>query len=233
MHRDWTYVDDIVQGVVAAADRPLGYEVINLGRGAADAPRRFRSLDRRAGGQALEPDRQADARGRHGIHLRQRRPREGAPRLRPQGKRRARGPGLLALVSGCGPEGDMSRLKTRTSQFLIDISVLMLAFLLAVLVRFDWSVPEGGVQATDHRASLCGAVAVRVPVRVRDHALFMALHQPSRHRSDLRCDRVCNGLVGRASVPEPGLGRAFPACALRRRSPRGVAWRFRGWRSSG
>ena len=33
MHRDWTYVDDIVQGIVAAADRPLGYEVINLGRG--------------------------------------------------------------------------------------------------------------------------------------------------------------------------------------------------------
>ncbi|MDH3655025.1 MAG: GDP-mannose 4,6-dehydratase [Myxococcales bacterium] len=33
MHRDWTYVDDIVQGVLAAADRPLGYEVINLGRG--------------------------------------------------------------------------------------------------------------------------------------------------------------------------------------------------------
>lgn len=33
MQRDWTYVDDIVAGVVAAADRPLGYEVINLGRG--------------------------------------------------------------------------------------------------------------------------------------------------------------------------------------------------------
>jgi UDP-glucuronate 4-epimerase len=33
MHRDWTYVDDIVQGVIAAADRPLGYEIINLGRG--------------------------------------------------------------------------------------------------------------------------------------------------------------------------------------------------------
>jgi len=33
MHRDWTYVDDIVQGVVAAADRPLGFETINLGRG--------------------------------------------------------------------------------------------------------------------------------------------------------------------------------------------------------
>jgi UDP-glucuronate 4-epimerase len=33
MYRDWTYVDDIVSGVVAAADRRLGYEIINLGRG--------------------------------------------------------------------------------------------------------------------------------------------------------------------------------------------------------
>lgn len=33
MHRDWTYIDDIVKGVVAAVDRPLAYEVINLGRG--------------------------------------------------------------------------------------------------------------------------------------------------------------------------------------------------------
>jgi len=33
MKRDWTYVDDIVQGVSAAMDKPLGYEVINLGRG--------------------------------------------------------------------------------------------------------------------------------------------------------------------------------------------------------
>ncbi len=33
MHRDWTYVEDIVQGVVAAVDRPLGFETINLGRG--------------------------------------------------------------------------------------------------------------------------------------------------------------------------------------------------------
>lgn len=33
MYRDWTYVDDIVRGVIAAADRRLGYEVINLGRG--------------------------------------------------------------------------------------------------------------------------------------------------------------------------------------------------------
>ena len=33
MYRDWTFVSDIVSGVVAAADRPLGYEIINLGRG--------------------------------------------------------------------------------------------------------------------------------------------------------------------------------------------------------
>ncbi len=33
MHRDWTYIDDIVGGILAATDRPLGYEVINLGRG--------------------------------------------------------------------------------------------------------------------------------------------------------------------------------------------------------
>ncbi len=33
LYRDWTYIDDIIQGVVAALDTPLGYEVINLGRG--------------------------------------------------------------------------------------------------------------------------------------------------------------------------------------------------------
>jgi len=33
MQRDWTYIDDIVTGILAAVDRPLGYEIINLGRG--------------------------------------------------------------------------------------------------------------------------------------------------------------------------------------------------------
>jgi UDP-glucuronate 4-epimerase len=33
MHRDWTYVEDIVAGIVAASDRRLGFEAINLGRG--------------------------------------------------------------------------------------------------------------------------------------------------------------------------------------------------------
>jgi len=31
--RDWTYVDDIANGIVSAADRQLGFEIINLGRG--------------------------------------------------------------------------------------------------------------------------------------------------------------------------------------------------------
>jgi UDP-glucuronate 4-epimerase len=33
MHRDWTYIGDIVAGVIAALEQPLGYERINLGRG--------------------------------------------------------------------------------------------------------------------------------------------------------------------------------------------------------
>lgn len=33
MYRDWTFVEDTVAGVIAALDRPLGYEIINLGRG--------------------------------------------------------------------------------------------------------------------------------------------------------------------------------------------------------
>jgi UDP-glucuronate 4-epimerase len=33
IHRDWTYIDDTVEGVLAALERPLGYEVINLGCG--------------------------------------------------------------------------------------------------------------------------------------------------------------------------------------------------------
>jgi UDP-glucuronate 4-epimerase len=33
MRRDWTYIDDIVSGVVAALDKPLGFEIFNIGRG--------------------------------------------------------------------------------------------------------------------------------------------------------------------------------------------------------
>ncbi len=33
MHRDWTYIDDIVQGSIKAVDTPLGFEAFNIGRG--------------------------------------------------------------------------------------------------------------------------------------------------------------------------------------------------------
>ncbi len=44
MYRDWTYVDDTTDGVVAALDRPLGYEIINLGRGEPTLLRDFVTL---------------------------------------------------------------------------------------------------------------------------------------------------------------------------------------------
>ena len=33
LKRDWTYVDDVVSGILAALARPMGYQLINLGRG--------------------------------------------------------------------------------------------------------------------------------------------------------------------------------------------------------
>jgi UDP-glucuronate 4-epimerase len=33
LKRDWTYIDDIVAGFVAALDKPLGFEILNLGCG--------------------------------------------------------------------------------------------------------------------------------------------------------------------------------------------------------
>lgn len=53
MYRDWTYVDDIVQGVLAAIDRPMGYEIINLGRGEPVLLADFIALlEQQAGGKA-------------------------------------------------------------------------------------------------------------------------------------------------------------------------------------
>ena len=64
MHRDWTYVSDIVQGVIAATDRRLGYEIINLGRGEPVLLADFvRSIEALAGGSApveSEPMMRAD-----------------------------------------------------------------------------------------------------------------------------------------------------------------------------
>lgn len=53
MWRDWTFVEDITDGVAAALDRPLGYEIINLGRGEPVLLRDFVAyLEQLAGGKA-------------------------------------------------------------------------------------------------------------------------------------------------------------------------------------
>lgn len=53
MHRDWTYIDDIVAGILAAADRPLGYEILNLGRGQPTLLADFvRLIEKQAGRRA-------------------------------------------------------------------------------------------------------------------------------------------------------------------------------------
>jgi UDP-glucuronate 4-epimerase len=41
LQRDWTFIDDTVSGVVAALEKPLGYEVINLGFGAPSTLNQF------------------------------------------------------------------------------------------------------------------------------------------------------------------------------------------------
>jgi len=63
MHRDWTFVTDIVQGVTRAADRRLGFEIINLGRGEPVLLADFvRSLEALAGKPArLKPAPMMDA----------------------------------------------------------------------------------------------------------------------------------------------------------------------------
>ncbi len=44
MWRDWTYVEDITDGVALALDKPLGYEVLNLGRGEPTLLKEFVSM---------------------------------------------------------------------------------------------------------------------------------------------------------------------------------------------
>lgn len=41
LYRDWTFVEDIIDGLVAAIAHPLGYEILNLGRGEPVAVNEF------------------------------------------------------------------------------------------------------------------------------------------------------------------------------------------------
>ncbi len=52
-YRDWTFVDDIADGIVLALDRPLGFEIINLGRGQPESlTRLIQLLEKAAGARA-------------------------------------------------------------------------------------------------------------------------------------------------------------------------------------
>ncbi|MBC8172047.1 MAG: GDP-mannose 4,6-dehydratase [Anaerolineae bacterium] len=51
--RDWTYIDDTVRGVTAALDRPMGYEVINLGVGSPISLNAFIEIIEEATGREI------------------------------------------------------------------------------------------------------------------------------------------------------------------------------------
>lgn len=56
IHRDWTYITDIVAGVVAALDKPLGYEVINLGAGNPISLTHFVEIIEELSGRTIEKE---------------------------------------------------------------------------------------------------------------------------------------------------------------------------------
>lgn len=53
MHRDWTFVADIVDGLIKALDKPLGYEILNLGRGEPVLLRQFIEIMEELGGRKV------------------------------------------------------------------------------------------------------------------------------------------------------------------------------------
>ena len=53
IHRDWTYIDDTVAGVLAALECPLGYEIINLGCGSPISLRGFIDIIEEYSGQTI------------------------------------------------------------------------------------------------------------------------------------------------------------------------------------
>ncbi|MBN2472732.1 MAG: NAD-dependent epimerase/dehydratase family protein, partial [Anaerolineae bacterium] len=57
MRRDWTYIDDVVDGITAALDKPMGYEIINLGCGQPETMTAFITImEDLTGRQALIKD---------------------------------------------------------------------------------------------------------------------------------------------------------------------------------
>jgi UDP-glucuronate 4-epimerase len=53
LQRDWTFVDDTVDGILSALDRPMGYEIINLGVGRPISLNEFIETIERLAGRTL------------------------------------------------------------------------------------------------------------------------------------------------------------------------------------
>ena len=53
MYRDWTYIGDIVSGVIAAVERPLGYQVFNLGCGEPHSMKQFMKIYEKLAGKEI------------------------------------------------------------------------------------------------------------------------------------------------------------------------------------
>lgn len=51
--RDWTYIDDIVAGVIASIDKPLPYEIFNIGRGEPSSMVKFIEIMEELSGKKL------------------------------------------------------------------------------------------------------------------------------------------------------------------------------------
>lgn len=57
LQRDWTYIDDIIEGIRAALERPLGYQIMNLGFGSPITLSEFiRIYEQLIGRQAVTRD---------------------------------------------------------------------------------------------------------------------------------------------------------------------------------
>ena len=227
MHRDWTFVDDIVRGIVAAADQPLGFEVVNLGRGEpillADFVRLIEELAGKPSNLTDKPMPAADVEYTYANIDRAKELLGYAPKVASSRAFVRFGAGTRARSSGVGIDEPVqeSQLAVLDRRRCPDDGLLAVDVGAFRLERAASDVPQ-----SDDRAAVRSAPAVRVPVRVRHHSFLMAFHQSSRRRADLRCDGVCVGRAGRDAASEPRPGRAFPACALRHRPAWGAGGRL-------
>ena len=100
--RDWTYVGDIADGVCAAMDTPLGYQIVNLGRGEPVRMADFVEVVEGLVGKRAVLETPPAAPQRAGADLGGHRQGPPAARLRPHDADRGGPGGAVGLVPGAG-----------------------------------------------------------------------------------------------------------------------------------